>query len=408
MKKTKNLGIVFSVLTFAVGIFASLGMFLTIDDGITVTSTLNFTYISVFNFDQDQVVSYSWIQNVVLAMTAVSFLASMLRYFLFESKPLTIIALLTNIANTVFAIVFLTIVFLPNGGKDVWINDGYYFTSPLHLIFPIVLIVLATFSTIIAIASVSKTFKGINDEKVSKKAKQKTNNSENYEEQNQEPINYQNNKMPQPDPNFTSSPSDETFNIADKLQKLRNDLANGIFDESQLTEEQTKELERFDQQFVEETVIEKPVESTKVQVKQQQPDPIEYTGSPKDPYKQTIVPRRAAQKAREYNKPIGNVVSAQAVQTKEERKAAKYDESFQGKVFLGDSDRIWQAMQKQNREIKPKTPTADHVVSKSNIVNSLQKEKTQTMELDSNKFMDPIHGESDYEQTSSPTIDWDD
>ncbi|AGR42346.1 hypothetical protein [Spiroplasma diminutum] len=238
-------------------------------------------------------------------------------------------------------------------------------------------------------------------------------------------------------PEFTSTPNDETFNMSDKLAKLKEDISNNNFSsgiEQEIQEDEdnnANEPEVLEDEILEDEINEEELDSINnsenINYDLEKPLIDNFSGQlneekvqtnslpkieelppitePKDPYKQTIVPRRASQREGEFNKPIGNVVKPVYVE-KIERRTARLDENYQGKVFLGDSDRIWEAMKKQERRLVPKTPKTDHLVSKSNIVNSLQSEKTKTMEIDIDRIMDPVNEENREEFT--PTIDWDD
>ncbi|QHX36873.1 hypothetical protein [Spiroplasma sp. BIUS-1] len=254
-------------------------------------------------------------------------------------------------------------------------------------------------------------------------------------------------EIPEFNPDFTSTPNEETFNISDKLAQLKEDINNNNFPETEELNEDTASYDKTQEELTRTHVIDwddetqtqtsenlnfedfeplKSDENTQYNEFENTPNneplkpvmenvaPINNIPKleelppilePKDPYKQTIVPRRAAQRAGEFDQPIGNVVKPTYVE-RTERKMPRVDENYQGKVFLGDSDRIWEAMKKQERNLTPKAPKTDHLVSKSNIVNSLQSEKTKTMEIDIDSIMDPVNDQNDEDFT--PTIDWDD
>ncbi|AUM62860.1 APC family permease [Spiroplasma monobiae] len=250
-------------------------------------------------------------------------------------------------------------------------------------------------------------------------------------------------EIPEFNSEFTSTPNEETFNISDKLAQLKNDINNNNFTYSDELNEDTLSYDKTQEELTKTHVIDwgdetqtqtsenfnfdefEPLSANEEQnqnnsfnepVEPVMPnvapinnipklDELPPIREPKDPYKQTIVPRRSAQRAGEFDQPIGNVVKPTYVD-RIERKTPKVDENYQGKVFLGDSDRIWEAMKKQERRLAPKAPKTDHLVSKSNIVNSLQSEKTKTMEIDIDSIFDPVNDQND--ENFTPTIDWDD
>ncbi|AUB31892.1 hypothetical protein [Spiroplasma floricola] len=258
-------------------------------------------------------------------------------------------------------------------------------------------------------------------------------------------------KSPEFNPEFTSTPNEKTFNMVDKLAKLKEDINNNKFHEEELIEEKNIPLEKdffddnslenvplennayennsLDVEFLDNNPIfkvEKPIlkedkyeefennsikKATNKAMKNVAPvndipklEELPPILEPKDPYKQTIVPRRSAQRAGEFDQPIGNVVKPTYVQ-RNIRKTAKLDENYQGKVFLGDSDRIWEAMKKQNRKLTPKKLKTDQGLSKSSTVNNLSRGKTKTMEINMDNILDPVNNKKDDQFT--PTIDWD-
>ncbi|WP_339020511.1 hypothetical protein [Spiroplasma endosymbiont of Atherix ibis] len=260
-------------------------------------------------------------------------------------------------------------------------------------------------------------------------------------------------KIPEFNPEFTSTPNEKTFNMVDKLAKLKEDINNNKFHEEELIEEEKdSSLENafFDNNSLENIPLEDDsyknnslgvdfLENNKSSSKSEdiilqenkyseienssiarKPNDVMKNAAPvnnipkleelptiiepKDPYKQTIVPRRSAQRAGEFDQPIGNVVNPTYVQ-RNIRKTPKLDENYQGKVFLGDSDRIWEAMKKQNRKLTPKKLKTDQGLSKTNTVNNLNKQKTKTMDINIDNILDPVNNQNDEQFT--PTIDWD-
>ncbi|KAF5275512.1 hypothetical protein FQR65_LT16610 [Abscondita terminalis] len=172
----------------------------------------------------------------------------------------------------------------------------------------------------------------------------------------------------QPNFNFTSTPT-EAPSAQDKINELRESLANdnlenAQFDETEYEqtvinhqEESTNEIQSQIEQVEAEIELLKNqqsnlesqnnIDTQPILNKPQEVNRVEqkvstavknYESSPKDPYLQTIVPRRAVQKAADFSKPIGNKRLSESNNFRERN--AKVDQSYQNKVFLGDSDRI--------------------------------------------------------------------
>ncbi|AGR41482.1 hypothetical protein [Spiroplasma taiwanense] len=229
-------------------------------------------------------------------------------------------------------------------------------------------------------------------------------------------------------PNFTSTPNEETFNIADKLEQLKNNLNNNVFQEehmnSVINEVETQKTKELDLKSLNDEVSEK-IEIIDNLSNNQKNDEISKNNFsnvvspnnipkendlppilvPKDPYKETIVPRRSQYRAEKFQKPIGNVVANQN-NVNSQRKVPKYDSNYEGKVFLGDSDKIWEAMKKKERNLINNNIALPINQSKVNsLANSTKKQKTKTIDVDLNKILDPVNEKkSDF----MPTIDWDD
>jgi hypothetical protein len=125
-----------------------------------------------------------------------------------------------------------------------------------------------------------------------------------------------------------------------------------------------------------------------------------------DPYKATIIPRRRRGQldVGKFEQPIGNTpekIGANSVPRQHNRGEVKIDE-YKDKVFLGDSDRIWAAMQKQDRSLLLKQQQA-----------AKKAEKPKTVEIKA-KTIEAIEptitpNNNTYSGTEEiPTIDWDD
>ncbi|AKU79473.1 hypothetical protein [Spiroplasma turonicum] len=241
---------------------------------------------------------------------------------------------------------------------------------------------------------------------------------------------------------FTSTPNEETFNISDKLSELKHNLHNNVLpndeeveqninleehnnndssvdeDISEYLDENT--IDDFNREQILDnndinptTFVRSPIvnngailsnSSNNNKIKNNdtqsaskasmQPNKeAEYKG-PIDPYKQTIVPRRfSSVKSGKFEGPIGNIVKNLSSSNKENRKKPVYDQNYQGKIFLGDSDRIWDALKKQ----------ASDVYKNENF-------EKKDNNLEKNKILDPLNSVENLndEQKSVSTIDWDD
>ncbi|ASP28002.1 hypothetical protein SCORR_v1c02270 [Spiroplasma corruscae] len=208
---------------------------------------------------------------------------------------------------------------------------------------------------------------------------------------------------------FTSTPNEETFNISDKLSELKHNLHNNVIPEgienfipkskqvSQKIEEDTQDETNNtyfepsnEEQNYDDFETTKTADLNPTTLVKENPNNA-YTG-PIDPYKQTIVPRRfEGVKSGKYSTPIGNI-AALNMENKEPRKKPLYDESYQGKIFLGDSDRIWDALKKQATDVYKIKPRSN-----------LRKDITETV-------VDPLNSveKKNNDKKNVSTIDWDD
>ncbi|WP_338984654.1 hypothetical protein [Spiroplasma endosymbiont of Diplazon laetatorius] len=374
-----------------------------------------------FNFPQENSI-FNILQIAIVIVISLLFVMGVARMAKSNVKALVILYTLLGVTLAGVNIAFLILLKQAETsfvGIDIMAN--------------IIMLPIASATALLSIIPMLKMSSGSQTKVVRQKTTATTNTNEPFK-----PMVLRENpsEVPEFNPEFTSTPNEETFNMSDKLAQLKEDINNNKFHEES-TEEETEDTVSFDkeQENLTSTHVIDWDDETKTQTLehddygqfeplqgQQEPsepvmdrvapvnnipklDELPPITEPKDPYKQTIVPRRSAQRAGDFDKPIGNVVKPLYVE-RVERKTPRVDENYQGKVFLGDSDRIWEAMKKQERRLAPKAPKTDHLVSKSNIVNSLQKEKTQTMEIDIDKILDPVNDQNDEDFT--PTIDWDD
>ncbi len=249
---------------------------------------------------------------------------------------------------------------------------------------------------------------------------------------------------------FTSTPNEKTYNMSDKLARLKEDISNNNFrhtlNETPLEETNNEPIKREEQRNVQkEDTVENiyPMEREEIQFENSQPKLVENEqfveqiqepndsfnkflkrpnqkiapannlpkvedlppiGEPKDPYKQTIVPRRSAKREKEFNNPIGNVAKPLYVD-RNVRRTPKLDENYQGKVFLGDSDKIWEAMKNQERRLPQKVSKTAPLSTKWNTTSAPKKSKSKSMEVDLDKILDPVNEQNSVDLR--PTIDWD-
>ncbi|ALD66693.1 ABC-2 family transporter permease [Spiroplasma cantharicola] len=249
---------------------------------------------------------------------------------------------------------------------------------------------------------------------------------------------------------FTSTPNEKTYNMVDKLARLKEDISSNKFrdsftetpiDEVKVKAKPQQEELKVEQEVPVENIY--PIEKENIQVQNDEPiiaqnerfieeieepndsfnnllkrpnqkiapinnlpkvEDLPPIGEPKDPYKQTIVPRRSAKREGEFNNPIGNIAKPLYVERKV-RRTPKLDENYQGKVFLGDSDRIWEAMKNQERRIPQRAAKVAPLNPKANTLNGLKKSKSKSIEVDLDKILDPVNEQSSVDLR--PTIDWD-
>lgn len=373
---------------------------------------------------------------VIASMVGMT-LIGILRYILFKNKTLSIISSLTSVFAFVALLVYFFNVnpFLDDGWSLNYNNPAFIIVANPTRIISIVGIVLLGITGIYSVISIVITFriknlasdKTVNHEKISKSFLD-TQETEDISENDKNLVKNAN----LVDNSFTSTPNDETYNIADKLQKLREDLAGGIFDERLFnTDSETNDTEikrednlQYDGQNIDEEIdnddsinLNERISEDKVLVEEDHlvsEEADEFPREPQppvDPYRQTIIPRRSLDRKVEYKKPIGNKPFSELSQPSRERREAKYDSNYQGKVFLGDSDRIWEAMKKQKRLNTNSSPQieAPSNPDDSSKIEEVQIETTITPELAPKKVIDPLSENQQIKNNDPiyPTIDWD-
>ncbi|QBQ07966.1 APC family permease [Spiroplasma gladiatoris] len=372
-------------------------------------------------------------QYLILTFAIIAFISNLLSFLLQKQKAFIVINLFVYIG--LIAILIFHFITLINS-NTIWAKNttlDYTKTNITNLskfLFVYLPIALIAIYLVLNIINIALTF--ANNTNVVKPVVQKQQNvstNNNFVNQNNFSPSFQNQanleadsqNEPEPDLSFTSTPNDETFNIADKIQKLRNNLAENDFENMDVESQflATDEVNESEEQQVYETqeheeVLETPVDkSESIEKEIVQEDKYSNTveeyldfDKPKDPYKQTIIPRRlVAQKASLYKQPIGNVVNNIKTKEQRERKEPRIDLDYEGKVFLGDGDRIWEVIKNQKRRVSQKNKNSNNLNESFNVVDKLQREKTKTLEIDVNKIFDPINDDSDQKST---TIEWDD
>lgn len=204
-----------------------------------------------------------------------------------------------------------------------------------------------------------------------------------------------------------SEPKSETVNIADRVQKMRQDLLEGNFEHYEDTEEELMQTQE------EPVVMEPPVQPIPAQV---QPRPFvqeevrigdrnstEEFGKivHKNPYKEVILPRRM--RGVKYN---GELANKKSNTNTSNRNPAQLDGSYRDKLFVGDGDQIWEVVKNQERpeNIAFKTSKSDDITKTNVLANVKTNKNKNTMEMDASKIQDPLN---ETVAGTTPTIDWD-
>ncbi|AOG60676.1 hypothetical protein SHELI_v1c07270 [Spiroplasma helicoides] len=445
-----------SIFNFVTSIFAALFIFVY----VIVLYTGN-GYKIIFGTDLKNLVGLSIVGILLILLAIVLAIMGILSLSLSKNKSVKII-------NLVFACLLLALTFVSFFSLP-WksLIEGTYFDLSNvvfsqkinYWLFGIVAIVFLIFSVVFSSLINQKTESTNKPKDKHEKMKSPNNqamqNNQSYQE-NQSNVNmaqfgvqqqYQDNSI---DQSFTSTPNEETVNIADKIKKLRDDLSENKFDElhsqeqANMTEEENYgndlnqwntqeivndlELQQIQEDFsnTNNNVNSIPNKINSVPAPQPIPGGLSKNSNVgntaefyydnntlKDPYKETIVPRRVAkEKANDYKGPIGNIPRQESKYVSETRRQAFVDEKYQGKVFLGDSDRIWEAMKKQNRNIVPpkkeNNKNLDISNSESNIINQFKRDATTTLEVDTKNIFDPINDVENDDSNASSTVEWDD
>ncbi|WP_338971392.1 hypothetical protein [Spiroplasma endosymbiont of Panorpa germanica] len=178
--------------------------------------------------------------------------------------------------------------------------------------------------------------------------------------------------------------NEDSIDLNSKINRLRSDLAKspaemkGSIDDSQVNIQTVEEDIRPQpvlKQFVTQELTQ-PIETTQVEpfitVKD---ETIRFDSEPEvqsqtfvatnavekviDPYVKTITPRRAGdQKAQQFvnQGPIGVTYHDPMMGFKKNRDLVKPE--YENKIFLGDSDRIWNAIKNANRDVLKKHPAS--------------------------------------------------
>ncbi|AHI54020.1 hypothetical protein SSABA_v1c06180 [Spiroplasma sabaudiense Ar-1343] len=189
--------------------------------------------------------------------------------------------------------------------------------------------------------------------------------------------------QPQPKASETLRMGEDSIDLNSKINRLRSDLAKspaemeGFTEESTITNTITQEEEikpqpvlkefvtqelnqTLDEQIVDPLII---VQDEANSFKPKEPLPIieesVYEPILIDPYVKTITPRRGGkQKAQQFEDrgPIGVTFHDPLRGFKRNRDLIKPE--YENKIFLGDSDRIWEAIRHANRDILKKHPAS--------------------------------------------------
>ncbi|WP_338969416.1 hypothetical protein [Spiroplasma endosymbiont of Labia minor] len=213
--------------------------------------------------------------------------------------------------------------------------------------------------------------------------------------------------------------NEDSVDLHSKLNRLRSSLnkkANEFTDDSAEISSESSSLEdseNINSSSQAETIVvdnEKQAVNANSNIVKVVEKP-QFDNSIKDPYKQTIIPRRSGV-SNHFDRPIGNTKQTQP--KKAEHKRPELIDSYKNKVFIEDSDRIWDALKQQERP-GINVPLPDAQVN--NINDSDEYKRNQAEQLNENTNTNntsispnnnetPNNNENTDSEDSQFSIDW--